>query len=68
MKNNLAGVNNSGTIYYEDGIIFENLLCLFASTIEMVATSSEHFSANCYELFHSGELVLKLVLKDDGQD
>ena len=43
------------------------LPCLFASTIEMVATSSEHFSANCYELFHSGELVLKLVLKDDGQ-
>ena len=43
------------------------LPCAFASTIEIIATSIKAFSANCSEQFHSGELVLKMNLKDDGR-
>ena len=35
--------------------------------IKVVATSSERSSANLSELFHSGKLVLKMNLKDDGR-
>lgn len=50
VKNNLVCVNISGTFYYKDGIIFENLLCKISATLPS--------SANCSELFHSGKLVL----------
>ena len=36
--------------------------------IEIVATSIEAFSANCSKLFHSGNLVLELILENDMQD
>ncbi len=41
---------------------------LVSSIIEIVATSIEAFSANCSKLFHSGKLVLNLILKDNRQD
>ena len=44
------------------------LPCLVSSMIEIVATSIEAFSANCSKLFHSGNLVLELILENDMQD
>jgi len=35
VKNNLARVNISGTIYYEDGIIFEDLLSKIAIALPL---------------------------------
>ena len=43
------------------------LPCLFASTIKAVGTSSERSSANIAELFHSGKLGLKIILKPIGK-
>ena len=67
VKNSLARVNISRTIYYEDGIIFENLLCLFASTIEMVATSSERPLPNSLSYFTQENWFWKWFWKTIGE-
>jgi hypothetical protein len=36
VKNSLACVNISGTIYYDDGSIFEKLLCTFAIALPVL--------------------------------
>ena len=71
VKNNLVHVNISGTIYYEDGIIFEDLLSKIAIALPLClddwdcSNVLEVSTAKLSGLFHSGELVLKMILKDD---
>ena len=73
MKNNLISVNISGTIHYEDGIIFEDLLSKIAIALPLCLDDQDSSDvlrasfANCSELFHSGKLVLELISKDNEQ-
>ena len=73
VKNNLAHVNISRTIYYENGKIFEKFLCKIATAMPLClhdwdsCNAIRASSANCSKLFHSGKLVLKMILKDDGR-
>ena len=66
VKNNLARVNISGTFYYEDGNIFEKSVCKIATAMPLCLRLGAS-SAKLSELFHSGKLVLKMNLKDDGR-
>ena len=53
--------------------LFWILLCKIAAAFLLVLKDWDSCnvlgasSANCYELFHSGKLVLELILKDDGR-
>ena len=73
MKNNLTRVNISGTIYYDNGIIFENSICKIQVALPLCLDDWDSCnalapsSATCSELIHSGNWGLKLFLKDDGE-
>ena len=59
-------MNISGTIYYEDDIIFEDLLSKIAIALPLYLSLGA-FPDTCSEQIHSGKLILKLIFKDDGR-
>ena len=74
VKNNLARVNISRTIYYEDGNFFENSLCKIQVALPLCLNDQDSSdvlgasSANFHGLFHSRKLVLKLIFNDNERD